>query len=88
MRTLTATLVSTVLVVPGVVFAQSGDAKYCAALSDKYESYIETAGDKGGHATPTEVVLAMDRCKSDPGSAIPILEKQLKAAKLDLPPRG
>jgi hypothetical protein len=73
---------------PVAASAQSADAKYCAALSEKYDAYIETAGDKGGRATPTEVVIAMDRCKSDPASSIPILEKQLKAAKLTLPPRG
>ena len=68
--------------------AHNRDAKYCVALSDMYDAYIETAGDKGGRATPTEVVIAMDRCKSDPTSSIPVLEKQLKAAKLGLPPRG
>jgi hypothetical protein len=53
-----------------------------------YESYIETAGDKGGSATPVEVVIAIDKCKSDPASSIPVLEKQLKAVRLSLPPRG
>jgi hypothetical protein len=33
-------------------------------------------------------VIAIDKCKSDPASSIPILEKQLKAVRLSLPPRG
>ena len=73
---------------PVTASAQSADAKYCAALSEMYDAYIETAGDKGGRATPTEVVIAMDRCKSDPASSIPVLEKQLKAARLTLPARN
>jgi hypothetical protein len=53
-----------------------------------HAAYLETAGDNGGRATPVDVVVAMDKCKSDPASAIPVLEEQLKAAKLSLPPRG
>jgi hypothetical protein len=88
MQVLKAALVASVLLTPTVVAAQSADSRYCAALSEKYEAYLETAGDKGGRATPVDVVVAMDKCKSDPASAIPVLEKQLKAAKLNLPPRG
>jgi hypothetical protein len=88
MRVLTATILSTLFALPNIAFAQSADSKYCTALSQKYEAYLETAGDRGGRATPVDVVVAMDKCKSDPASAIPVLEKQLKAAKLDLPPRS
>jgi len=73
---------------PVAASAQSADAKYCTALSEMYDAYIETAGDKGGRATPTEVVIAMDKCKLNPAASIPVLEKQLRAAKLSLPPRG
>jgi hypothetical protein len=83
-----ASLIAAVLLAPTMVSAQTADAKYCSALSEKYEAYLETAGDKGGRATPVDVVVAMDKCKSDPASAIPVLEEQLKAARLTLPPRG
>ena len=88
MQVLKTSLVAVLLVTPTFVSAQTPDARYCAALTDKYETYLETAGDKGGRATPVDVVVAMDKCKSDPASAIPVLEKQLKAARLNLPPRG
>jgi hypothetical protein len=88
MKLLTTALVFTVLALPNLAIAQSADSRYCAALSSMYDSYIDTAGDKGGSATPTEVVIAIDKCKSDPASSIPVLEKQLKAARLSLPPRG
>ena len=87
MKRLTTALVSTVLALPYLAIALSVDSRYCDALSSMYESYIETAGDKGGSATPVEVVIAI-KCKSDPASSIPVLEKQLKAARLSLPPRG
>jgi len=88
MRGLAALTTVAMLVAPGVVLAQTADAKYCAAFSEKYDAYLETAGDRGGRPTPVDVVMAIDKCKSDPASAIPVLEKSLKAAKLSLPPHG
>jgi hypothetical protein len=86
MRSLTSVIAFAFAVLPAVAGAQSADSQYCAALADKYDAYLDTAGSMGGRATPVEVVVAMDKCKSDPKSAIPVLEKQLKAAKLALPP--
>jgi hypothetical protein len=89
MKAMTALLLFVVvLLLPVLTVAQSNDAAYCAALSEKFDSYLDTAGDKGGRATPTDVVMAQGKCKSDPASAIPVLEKALKAARLSLPPRG
>jgi hypothetical protein len=66
--------------------AQSPDSAYCSALAEKYDSYIDTQGDKGGRGTPPDIVAAVGQCRSNPGAAIPVLEKALKAARLDLPP--
>jgi hypothetical protein len=84
MKAMTALLI----LMPALAAAQGNDAAYCAALAEKYDSYLDTAGDKGGRATPTEIVMAEGKCKSDPASAIPVLEKALKAARLGLPSRG
>ena len=88
MKSLSVPIACALLVVSCLASAQPADAKYCQALAEKYDAYLETAGDKGGRATPVEVTVAMDKCKSDPASAIPVLERQLKAAKLTLPPHG
>jgi hypothetical protein len=89
MKAMTALLFVAALVLsPARALAQANDAAYCAALSEKFDSYLDTAGDKGGRATPTDVVMAQGKCKSDPTSAIPVLEKALKAARLSLPSRG
>src|SRR5262245_8902230 len=77
-----------VLVAPRGAAAQSADTRYCEAFAEKYDAYLETAGDKGGRTTPVEVTLAIDHCRSDPAASISVLEKQLKAARLNLPPRG
>ena len=88
MKILAAMVVTASFIVPGVVLAQSADTKYCDALADKYDTYLETAGDMGGRPTPIEVVKAIESCKSNPAPAIPVLEKALKASRLSLPPRG
>jgi hypothetical protein len=90
MKAMTALLVflAVILLLPVVTAAQGNDSAYCAALAEKFDSYLDTAGDKGGRATSPDVIVAQGKCKSDPASAIPVLEKALKAARLSLPPRG
>jgi hypothetical protein len=80
-------IASAAFALPHISFAQTNDTKYCAALSEKYDSLIDTAGSKGGSATPPDVMSAMGKCKSDPASAIPVLEKALKDKRITLPPR-
>jgi hypothetical protein len=77
-----------ILLLPVLTAAQGNDSAYCAALAAKFDSYLDTAGDKGGRATPPDVIVAQGKCKSDPASAISVLEKALEAARLSLPSRG
>jgi hypothetical protein len=72
---------------PTVASAQSADAKYCSALSDKYQTYAQDNGGKSHNAPPAEVAAAMSKCSTDSASAIPVLEGALKAAKVTLPAR-
>jgi hypothetical protein len=82
-------LVALALALPTVTFAQSDDAKYCTALSDKYQRYVSSNDPHYRLPTPpTEVSVAMSKCQANWASAIPVLEKALQGAKLDLPPRG
>jgi hypothetical protein len=82
-------LLALALVLPTASFAQSGDATYCTALSNKYERYV-SSNDRNHRQTtpPNNVSVAMSKCQSASAEAIPVLEKALQSAKLDLPPRG
>jgi len=75
------------LAFPVAAFAQSGDSKYCAALSQEYTKYAQSSEGKSHNAPPADVGTAMSKCNSDAASAIPVLEKALKDAKITLPPR-
>ena len=69
--------------------AQTGDASYCKALSEKYETYLNnmTSG-RSPQQDSVDGRVALEQCKKGDTSAIPVLEQKLRNAKIDLPPRG
>jgi hypothetical protein len=80
-----------VLALPVAAFAQAhtADANYCSTLSDNYERYaLGRQEHKGHHDSTPNVALAMTKCQTDSTSAIPVLEKALRDAKIPLPPRS
>jgi hypothetical protein len=88
MKLLTTCLISILVMGAGLpAFAQSPDAQYCSALTDLYKAYV---GDQYDHRTvgvPANIGTAMSKCNSDPGSAIPVLERALTDQKISLPRR-
>ncbi len=77
-----------VLSMPLVASAQSSDSKYCSDLSDKYERYLDMSSKKGPQPQSLESQAAVGKCKpGEAAASIPALEKALRNAKLDLPPR-
>ena len=89
MNTLMKWLVPAIaLSLPAVAFAQSNDAQYCQALSDKYGSYLDMGQNRGQQPQSVDARVAIEKCKAgDTAAGIPPLEKALKDAKFDLPPR-
>jgi len=75
---------------PLAALAQGGDAAYCKALSEKYETYL--ANMTNGRSPQPDSVdgrVAMEQCKAgNTVAGIPVLEQKLRNAKIDLPPRG
>src|SRR5579862_5035418 len=74
-----------------VAFAQTGgDAGYCSALANKYNTYVETRGSRGARqGVSADIATAMSQCQtSNATSAIPVLERALRDAKIDLPSRS
>jgi hypothetical protein len=65
--------------------AQSDDKAYCAQLSDLYRRFVQNAT---GRRVDVEALVALDDCKgAKAASAIPVLEKRLRDAKIT-PPGG
>lgn len=84
-------LVSGLLVSPLFVsapaFAQTmDDAAYCQALIKKYFSFMPVH--RSEMAGTVDVNVAIEQCRTGkPAEGIPVLERKLRDAKLDLPSR-
>ena len=79
----TIILAASLTMVAGGAFAQTSDAAYCSALSKKYREFVGTAQADANAAT------AMSQCSAgNTAAGIPVLEKALKDAKVELPARN
>ena len=77
------------LTLPLSATAQQGDPVYCSALAQKYQRYVgDTASSRRSQQHDATVDTAIAQCPSNSAAAIPVIEKALKDAKVDLPPRG
>ena len=79
---------------PALTWAQdpAAERQYCAALLDKYLRYAgvtEYPGTPGKLSNDNQAALAQAKCQSgDTAGGIAILERKLRNAKLDPPPRS
>ena len=66
--------------------AQSDDTAYCTQLSQLYRRYVQNAT---GRRVDVEAIQALDDCsRGKAASAIPVLEKRLRDAKITPPGSG
>lgn len=84
----TAATAAAVLLLPMAASAQSPDAAYCSALVEKYERYVDTGTRRVQAPANVDAKIAVEKCKAGDTAGIATLEKALKDARLDLPPRG
>lgn len=76
------------LMMPLAASAQSSDAQYCTELGQLYGKYVTSTEDRRPRPPTPDISAAMTKCQSDPASSIPVLEKALTDAKINLPKRG
>ena len=83
-----------VVLLPALAVAQdlAGERQYCAALLDKYLRYAgvtEYPGTPGKLSNDNQAGIAQAKCQAgDTAAGIAILERKLRDAKLDPPPRS
>jgi hypothetical protein len=76
------------LSVPMAASAQGNDFAYCQALAAEYQKYyVKTSGHEI-RPGPIDGNIAADQCRAGNTAGIPVLEKKLRDAKVNLPPRG
>jgi hypothetical protein len=85
------TILGSGLALPRMASAQARptDRSYCDALIDKYRAYVYDP-DQGRPGRPNaEHEVAISQCRGgDTANGIPPLEKALRDARINLPPRG
>ena len=81
-------LAGLLLMAPLAASAQSSDAQYCTELGRLYGKYVTSTEGKRPRPPTPDISVAMTKCQSDPASSIPVLEKALTDAKVNLPKRG
>ena len=68
--------------------AQADDAAYCAELSGIYRRYLGKTSE-GRPFPDVTVSVAMDACtRGNTAAGIPVLEKRLRDARIELPRRA
>ena len=77
-------------VLPAAASAQSlADGAYCAALGAKYQRYVgDNQVQHRSQQRNATVDAAIAQCSSNSANSIPIIEKALRDAQVELPPRG
>ena len=69
--------------------AHADDATYCRALAQQYQRYVVKLD--SGHTVqrgPLDANVALEQCRNGNPAGIPVLERELRNAKVDLPARG
>ena len=69
--------------------AQADDVAYCKALAQTYERYVVKID--SGHTVQrgsTGASVALEQCRNGNTAGIPVLERELQKARVDLPARG
>jgi hypothetical protein len=95
-------MTAALLLLPAVSYGQSysqptyppkagPDVAYCQTLSNMYARYIGHDWEYGRHAqlrADNDAQVAMTRCQTDTPFATSVLERELRANRFTLPPRG
>ena len=63
---------------PGVAFAQSSAAQYCAALVGKYEQYLDMSSKRGEQPQSLEARTGIEKCQAGDPSGIPAIESNYR----------
>ena len=88
-RTITLFIMCAGALLPVSAVAQQADGAYCAALGAQYQRYVgDNAVQHRSQQRNATVDVAITQCSTNSATSIPVIEKALRDARVDLPPRG
>jgi hypothetical protein len=69
--------------------AQTDDAAYCQALTEQFQRYVIKTGSHSPNTGGLDGNVAVAQCRAgNTAAGIPVLERKLRDAGLQLPARG
>jgi hypothetical protein len=69
--------------------AQTDDAAYCGALIQKFQRYVIKTGSHSPNTGSLDGNVAVEQCRAgNTAAGIPVLERKLRGAGIELPARG
>jgi hypothetical protein len=75
--------------VSSAAWAQADDSAYCGALIQRFERYVIKVGSQSPNTGSLDGNVAVAQCRAgNTAAGIPVLEKKLRDARVDLPARG
>jgi hypothetical protein len=76
------------LVLPFSTVAHADDVAYCQALAAKYQANLVKSSGHSPNPGTADGSVAADQCLHGNTAGIPVLERKLRDAKIELPARG
>lgn len=87
--TITALMAVSAFALPFGASGQSSDAAYCAALIQQYQKFLTRMSGHSPNPGTVDGSVAVEQCRSgNTAAGIPVLERRLRDAGIDLPKRG
>lgn len=78
-----------VVSLPFAALAQGDDAAYCRALTLKFQRYVIKTGSHSPNTGSLDGNVAVEQCRAgNTAAGIPVLERKLRNAGVELPARG
>jgi hypothetical protein len=69
--------------------AQADDSAYCGALIQKFQRYVIKTGSHSPNTGGLDGNVAVEQCRAgNTAAGIPVLERKLRSAGIELPARG
>ena len=89
MRSIRSLAVLVAASLPMTAVAQGADAAYCEALIRNYYRYVIKINSQSPNTGSLDGNVAVEQCRAgNTAAGIPVLEKRLRGAGVELPARG
>jgi len=75
--------------ISSAALSETDDSAYCGALIQKFQRYVIKINSQSPNTGSLDGNVAVEQCRAgNTAAGIPVLEKKLRSARVELPVRG